>query len=50
MLYRPIKNPGEPNVILEPAWKKHLELQRKKNEELEAISIEEMIAQKRKAP
>ena len=30
-------------VILEPAWKKHLKLQRKKNEELETISIEDMI-------
>lgn len=30
-------------VILERAWKKHLELQRKKNEKLETISIEDMI-------
>lgn len=30
------------------AWKKHLELQRKKNEELEVISIDQIIEQKEK--
>jgi hypothetical protein len=34
------------NVILDRAWKKHLELQRKKNEALEMISIDQMIEQK----
>jgi hypothetical protein len=37
------------NVILEPAWEMHLKLQRKKNEQLEAISIEEMIERKQKS-
>lgn len=36
------------NVILEWAWKKHLELQRKKNEDLETISIKDIIAHKEK--
>ena len=35
------------NVILERAWKKHVELQRKKNEALEAMSIEELMEKKR---
>jgi hypothetical protein len=30
-------------VILDRAWKKHLELQRDKNKKLEAMSIEDMI-------
>lgn len=34
------------DVILEPAWRMHLALQRKKSAELDAISIEEMIKQK----
>jgi uncharacterized protein YjbI with pentapeptide repeats len=34
------------NVILEPALEMHKVLQRKKNEEFEAMSIEDMIAQK----
>ncbi len=33
-------------VILERAWNKHLELQRKKNQELEVMSIEDLILQK----
>lgn len=33
-------------VILDRAWKKHLELQRKKNEGLEAIAIEQLTGQK----
>jgi hypothetical protein len=33
-------------VVLDRAWKKHVELQRKKNEELQMISIDEMIKQK----
>lgn len=36
-------------LILAPAWKKHLALQRDKNAELEVMSIEEMKRQ-RKAP
>ena len=36
------------DLILDRAWKKHLELQRKKNEELEVISIEDMLGQKEK--
>ena len=35
------------NVILERAWKKHVELRRKKNEALEAMSIEELMEKKR---
>ena len=35
------------NAILKRAWKKHQELQRKKNEKLEAVSIEDMIGRKR---
>jgi hypothetical protein len=33
-------------VILDRAWKKHVELQRKKNEELQMISIDQMMKQK----
>lgn len=33
-------------VILEPAWKKHLDLQRKKAEALATISIEDMVREK----
>jgi uncharacterized protein YjbI with pentapeptide repeats len=33
------------NAILEPAWRKHLELQRRKKEELEAISIEDYFSE-----
>lgn len=36
------------NHILGPAWKKHLELKRKKNVELETISIEEMMKRNKK--
>ena len=34
------------SVILERAWTKHLELQRRKNEKLQIMSIEEMITQR----
>ena len=33
-------------VILDRAWKKHVELQRKKNEELPMILIEQIMKQK----
>jgi hypothetical protein len=34
------------NVILDRVWKKHVELQRKKHEELEMTSIDQLIEQK----
>jgi hypothetical protein len=41
---------GFKKLILEPAWKKHLAIQRDKNAEFEAMSMEEMIKQNRKSP
>ena len=31
------------NAVLDPAWKKHLELRRKKGEALEVLSVEKML-------